>query len=200
MKMKFLDLIKKRYASKLFDGQKIPQKDFNKILEAIRLSPSSFNLQPWKIKIVEDRKILEKLEKASYDQKQIGTCSHLLVFCAVKNLEKNKDKLFLNMENKMPGEKFVEYEKRLNDFFAYTSKENLFKLSGGELFIALENAMLCTTDLGYASCPIGGFEVEKYKKILNIPENLTPIVICPIGIPLDNAREKFRFSEKEIFF
>lgn len=198
MKMKVLDLIKKRYAAKLFTGEKISEKDFDQIIESIRLAPSSFNLQPWKIKIIEDKEILEKLEEASYGQKQISTCSHLIVFCAIENLEENKEKLLEVMRENVSEEKFKVFEKMLEDYFCY--RPSLELVGEKELFMALENAMLCATDLGYASCPMGGFDRVKYREILNIPLGLNPVVICPIGIPVDESKEKFRFSKEEIVF
>ena len=54
----------------------------NQLFEMIRLTPSSANIQPWKIKIITDQKLKEKLFPYSAKQKQVTTCSHLLVFCA----------------------------------------------------------------------------------------------------------------------
>ena len=50
--MEFSDIVQKRYATKSFDGKVVDQKKMDQLLELIRFSASSFNLQPWKIKIV----------------------------------------------------------------------------------------------------------------------------------------------------
>ena len=54
----------------------------NELLEMVRFAPSAINLQPWKIKIVTDQKVKEQLKPAAFNQEQITSCSHLLVFCA----------------------------------------------------------------------------------------------------------------------
>ena len=46
------------------------------------MAPSGLNIQPWKIKVVTDPELKEKLSAAAWDEPQIKSCSHLLVFCA----------------------------------------------------------------------------------------------------------------------
>lgn len=168
--------------------------------EAIRFAPSSYNIQPWKIKIISDKETLLKLQEVSVNQAQIGTASHLFVFCAYENLNENKDKLLVNMKRKIPEEKLNLFKKMLEGFMQRFTKDEQSRLSERELFMPVENLMLSATDLGYGSCPVGGFEADKYKEILNISDNLKPIVVVPVGIPVDTPREKFRFDEEDIFF
>jgi len=198
--MEFNEILKKRYATKLFTGEKISSKQLENLKESIRLTPSSFNLQPWKVKIIEDKGILKKLQTASWNQPQISTASHLFVFCYMKDLEENKNLLFNSLKDKMPEEKFNEFKKYIEDSFNNASKENLSLMSQREIFMSLENLMISATSQGFASCPMGGFDSKQYKEILNIPENLVPVVICPVGIAADEARPKFRFENKDIFF
>ena len=73
------------------------------------------------------------------------------------------------------------------------------RLSEKEIFLALENLMLSSVDLGYSSCPIGGFEKDKYKEILKLPRDCEPVVVCPVGISKDEPRKKFRFKDEDIF-
>ncbi len=80
--MQFAECVMQRYATKKFDGRTIPDEKVNELLELVRFAPSALNLQPWKIKIVTDKKTKEALHLASNNQEQITTCSHLLVFCA----------------------------------------------------------------------------------------------------------------------
>ena len=65
----------------------------SRLLEIIRLSASSFGLQPWKVKIITDAETKKLLAPASWNQKQITTCSHILVFCANTDIERNIIKL-----------------------------------------------------------------------------------------------------------
>lgn len=198
--MDFLELTKKRYSVKLFSGEKIKTKDLEKLKESIILAPSSFNLQPWKIKIIDDKKTLKKLQDASFGQPQIGSSSHLFVFCSYNNLQERKEELYNLVQNTMNIEKFENHKKIIDNFFKSQTKEELKRISERETFLALENLMLCATSLGYGSCPVGGFQPDKYKEILKIEDNLNPIVVCPVGTTADSPRNKIRFPKEKTFF
>ena len=72
-----------RYATKAFDAsKKISPADMDKLQESIRLSASSFGLQPYKILVVEDPEIRAELRKAAWNQSQITDASALLIFAA----------------------------------------------------------------------------------------------------------------------
>ncbi|MDA3836458.1 MAG: nitroreductase family protein [Nanoarchaeota archaeon] len=198
--MEVLDVIRKRYAAKNFSGEKIKDEDLDKMKEAIRLAPSSFNWQPWKIKIVSDKETLDKLQIASWNQPQIGTASHLFIFCAMDSLVENNDKLMGKMRNMLPAEQFEIYNGMTSQALSSMDAEAQKRMSERELFLPAAHLSLSATDLGYASCHIGGFVSEEYRKILDLPKNLTPIVIVPVGVPADEGGQKYRFPEDEVFF
>src|SRR5690606_22154789 len=54
-------------------------KDLESLLEATRLSASSYGLQPYKVYIITDNEIREKLRAASWGQAQITDASHIVV-------------------------------------------------------------------------------------------------------------------------
>ena len=56
-----------RYATKKFDNnKKLSFQQVEQIKEILRLTPSSFGLQPWKFVIIEDQKIQDALVKHSW--------------------------------------------------------------------------------------------------------------------------------------
>ena len=60
-----------RYATKQFDpARKISPEDWATLEEALVLSPSSFGLQPWKVVVVTDQAVKERLVEASRRQRQ----------------------------------------------------------------------------------------------------------------------------------
>lgn len=76
-----LDNLKWRYATKKFDAtKKISAADLNTLKEAVRLAASSYGLQPYKVIIVENPEIREKLKAAAYGQTQITDASQLFIF------------------------------------------------------------------------------------------------------------------------
>lgn len=192
--MEFKDIVMKRYATKKFDGKKIPQDKVDQLLEMIRYSASSSNMQPWKIKIITDEETKKKLLPVSWNQQQITTCSHLLVFCAYTELNKHADKLI----EMLPHAK--DYYTGLKAGFDKMTEEQKLSWAQRQTFLALGNAINGAKSLGFDSCPMEGFSAEEYSKILKLPKNLVPTALCPIGYAADEPRPKVRFKKEEVFF
>jgi nitroreductase/dihydropteridine reductase len=93
--MSFLRNLEWRYATKLFDtNKKVTDENLEKIVEAIRLTPTSFGLQPYHFYVVSNQEIKDKIQAVAWNQPQVGTASHIIVFAARTDLMKNKDEYF----------------------------------------------------------------------------------------------------------
>ncbi len=199
--MEFKDIVQKRYAVKKFDGKAVPQEKVDELLEMIRLAPSSYNLQPWKIKVIEDQETKVKLLAESYNQQQVSSCSHLLVFCADTDYETNLQKLEEQMRAAGGDkEKLDAYFGMMKGGMGSKSKEEVAVWAKNQVYLALGNALNGAASLGFNSCPMEGFNPEGYRKILDLPENLIPCVLCPIGYPADTPRPKLRFEKEDVLF
>lgn len=198
--MDFGTIVESRYACKKFDGQKIPEKSVQQLSEWVRLAPSSYNLQPWKIKIIVDAETRQKLVPVSgNNESQLTTCSHLLVFCAEtdwKGLLERFEQL-LKKNKWLPGQIQATIEKRRRFLSAKTAEERLH-WAQLQVYLALGNALNGSKELGFASCPIGSFDADNYARILQLPSHLVPTIVVPIGFPADSPKPKTRFSREEI--
>ncbi len=93
--MSFLTNLSWRYAAKKFDPtKKVSDTDLDTILEAIRMTPTSFGLQPYHFYVITNQEIKDKIQAAAWNQSQIGTSSHLIVFAARTDLEQNTEEFF----------------------------------------------------------------------------------------------------------
>ncbi|MEM4633761.1 MAG: NAD(P)H-dependent oxidoreductase [Candidatus Anstonellaceae archaeon] len=199
--MEFGKILQERYAAKKFDGRKIPETKLKELMELIRLSPTSFNLQPYKVKVVSDQKTKDLLQKASWDQMQIGTASHVLVFCADTDISALINKLEGTLlENGASKESINGYIQMMRDFEKGMDENAKKNWAQKQVYIALCNALNGAKALGFDSCPMEGFEPEKYSQILKLPPNLIPTVVCPIGYAADKPRKKVRFGLDYLFF
>ena len=82
----FLDKLVWRYATKKFDPTKRLSADqINLIEESLRLSPSSYGVQPWKFYRVENQEMRTKIKDAAYGQSQVTDASHLFVLASRVN-------------------------------------------------------------------------------------------------------------------
>ncbi|MCK4880873.1 MAG: nitroreductase family protein [Bacteroidales bacterium] len=61
--------------------------------------------------------------------------------------------------------------------------------------ITTDHMTLQATELGLATCWICNFDVERTRELLKLPEYLEPVVILPLGYPLDETDSE-RHNEK----
>ncbi|MDD1670527.1 MAG: NAD(P)H-dependent oxidoreductase [Methanomicrobiales archaeon] len=199
--MEFKDIVMQRYATKKFDGKRVPEAKMKELYELIRFAPSALNVQPWKIGVVTDRSVKERLKPATYDQEQITTCSHLLVFCANTDFEGLLAKLErLMKEAKVPGEDVKMVMDMSRQYFLANPPEVRLAMAQHHVFLALGNALNGAKSLGLDSCPMGGFDPKEYARILGLPPHLVPTMLCPVGYAADTPEPKIRFPREEIFF
>jgi len=176
MNNKFFDAMKFRHATKEFDKtKKISDDDFKAILEAGRLSPSSFGFEPWKFVIVQDDKFRENLKEFSWGgQGQLLTASHLvLILARKKSLRYGSEYIghMLRDIKKLPEDvvglyyQFIEKFQK-SDFKLLETERNLFDWACQQTYIPLANMMTGAAYMGIDSCPMEGFEADKMEKFI----------------------------------
>lgn len=200
--MEFLkDIVAKRYAVKKFDGKMVDEKKISELCEMIRLSASSYGLQPWKIKVVSDMATKEKLQAASYNQPQVGTSSHVFVICADSDVAALAKKYTALMEKEgIPKENAEGFAKMVSGTVGALPEEKRLIWAQKQCYIAMGNALNGAAALGLGACPMEGFDPKQYSEILHLPKHLVPTLVVPVGHPADTARKKLRFESKEVFF
>jgi nitroreductase len=199
--MQFKEIVMQRYATKKFDGRKIPEDQINELIECVRFAPSALNLQPWRIKVVTDQKLKEQLRPAAFDQEQITSCSHLLVFCADPDYEGLIKKLAqLLKNNHVPEEMQKMVVEMAGQFAGAMSPEQKLAWSQAQTYLALGNALNGAKSLGFDSCPMGGFDPAEFTRILGIPKPLVPVMLCPLGYAADRPTPKIRHPKTDIIF
>ena len=151
--MDVFEAVKKRRSVRNFKQVAIPENLQNKLIEALNFAPSAGNLQSRKFYFVEDKAKKEKIAKASLSQNFVAEAPLVVVGCADKDIEKF-------------------YRKRGSEIYTIC-----------DVAVSVENMLLQATELGLGSCWVGAFEEEEIKKTLDIPDNLWPIVVVPIGFP-----------------
>ncbi len=191
--MEFPQVVMQRYATKTFDGKKVPQEKFAQLQELIRNAASSYNIQPWRIKVVTDDATKKALAPHAWNQPQITTCSHLLVFCADTELEDNIDML---AKAGAPEQ----YVAAMHGFAEGLTGERRLAWAQRQVYLALGNAINGAKALGLDSCPMEGFSPEEFAKVLKLPANIVPTTLCPIGYASDAPKPKVRFPKEHVFF
>jgi nitroreductase len=204
---KIIESLTWRYATKKFDSsKKVPQADLDELLEAIRLAPSSFGLQPWKFVVVSDKKTKEKLREYA-DQPQITDASHLIVLCARKDVDESLIKKYVDITAKtreMPRDTLNGYEQMMTGFRKSMSDEAVLEWSKKQVYLALGVLLTSAAEKKIDACPMEGFDPKGFDKVLGLDkQNLASTVLCAIGYRSKDDKyadaKKVRFDRKEIF-
>lgn len=184
--MNLLDSLRWRYATKIFDKtKKVSQADLEEILEAFRLSASSFWLQPWKIVVVENKDLRAKLLPASWNQPQIVDASHLLVLTRLENPNDDLVENYLNdlvKTRAIKREDVAGYEDMMKWFLNSKSVEDRNLWASRQVNIALWNVLAFLASKGIDACPMEWFDPKAYGEILGLDTLwLNAQVVLPIG-------------------
>ena len=184
--MALLDNLKWRYATKAYDStKKVDQEDVDKIIEAARWAPTSSGLEQFRIIVISDQKLKEKIVPIAMDQKNIAQCSHLLVFAAWdKYTEERIDDIYnyITDERGLPRGRFGSYTAKLKALYLPQTAEENFAHTARQAYIGLGMALAQAAELKVDSTPMEGFDNDALDELLGLrSKGLRSVVIMPIG-------------------
>jgi hypothetical protein len=198
----FMQAMQDRHAAKQFDETKtIDEETIYSILEVGRLSPSSFGLEHWKFVVVESQELKEKLQEVSFNQKQVGTASHVVVFLAKKkDLRAHSQYVKDIFISRIPDLKIAEQLIDVHAGFVSQLNEDQFDAwCKKQCYIAAANMMTYAKMIGVDSCPMEGFIEEKVLEVLGKnKEEYGVALIVPFGYANDIKREKARLPFEKV--
>ena len=162
-----------RYATKQFDpSRKIPAAEWAALEEALRLSPSSFGLQPWKFIVVETPELRAKLGEVSWGQTQVTEASHLVVLTVKQAVDAAHIDRFMADTAKARGtavEGLAGYRKMIDGFVAGQAKAGQLETwSAKQVYIAAGQFMASAAVIGVDTCPLEGINPAKYDELLGL--------------------------------
>ena len=203
-----LEIRKWRYATKKFDAsKKVSKEDLDTLLEATRLSASSYGLQPYHIYVISDQEVKEKLKPASWGQSQITDASHIIVFANSTDFDEHLVDDYLDNVSKtrnIPQEGLKGYGDFMKSKLLDLPSETKGHWTTNQVYLAFGNAMQAAAELKIDTCPMEGFEPEVYNEVLGLNgKNQNAAVVLAIGYRSeeDDTQHyaKVRKSTEELF-
>lgn len=214
--MDLLNISKTRYTTKAYDSsKKIPQEQFDRLIQTLRLTPSSINIQPWHFFIIENDQAKQRIAKSlvgkyAYNAPKILDSSHSILFCTKADItQQHLDDLIrqddLSGRFKDEAAKQAQQDARTGYVDYYRNeKGNIQRWAENQTFIALGQTLLAAGIEGIDATPIGGFNEEIISEELGLTEKgLIPSVLLALGYRSENdfnaKLPKSRLKEEEIF-
>ncbi len=180
--MNTTEAIYKRRAVKHFDDQyTLPAADERKLLEAMVQAPTSFNIQHWRFVILRDPQLRAKIRNEfGNDQSQITDASLLILFTAdVKAWKKNPERYWANAPQQV-ADLLVGWMSPFHEGRDWLQRDEAQRSIG----MAMQTLMLAAQDLGYQSCPMIGFDIDKVAELVHLPSDhvMGPMVAIGRGL------------------
>lgn len=181
-----LENLRWRYATKKFDPDfVVPDASIDFLIEATRLTASSFGLQPYKLMVIKDKALRQKLIEHSWGQDKVMNSSHLLLLVTHKNIDETMVNQHLDLVcevQKIPAEKLSGYKEMMMGFIHNFSPEQRQQWAKHQSYIALGNLLTVLAEMKIDSCPMEGFAATEYDRILGLDKmGLTATLALPIG-------------------
>jgi nitroreductase len=184
--MSLLEKMKWRYAAKKLDPtKKVAHDKLERILEAIRLAPTSSGLQPFEVYVVSNRELLERIKGAANNQGQVADCSHLLVFAAWDDYTPERINMMFDLTNQERGftsEGWENYRKMLLTNYPPRGPEVNFEHAARQAYIGMTAGLIAAAFEEVDSTPMEGFDPNAVDAILDLrAKGLRSCAIMPLG-------------------
>lgn len=205
--MALLDTLAWRYATKKYDPtRKVAQEDVDKILEAARMAPSSSGLQQFRVIVITNQELKEKIVPVAWGQQIVADSSHLLVFAGWDSYTDERiDNTFdkMNALRGLPLDTTDEYKNRLKAQLSSLSVEQQAAHAAKQAYIAFGLAIAQAAELGVDATPMEGFSNAELDELLGLDKlGLKSAVMLPLGYRMEEQDwllklKKFRLPKEE---
>ncbi|PAW79538.1 MAG: nitroreductase [Verrucomicrobia bacterium Tous-C9LFEB] len=181
--------ILQRRSCKRFKPDAIPAEVLERVIELTLHAPSSFNMQPWRLIVIDDAAQKEALAKVAWNQPQITTAPVVLVFAvSLRGWEQTFESVIkIASELGAWPEKFVTMARGAVPGFqnALGAKEREYAVK--DALIAATHTALAAESLGLSSCFMNGWDESGVKEIIGAKDNpdIAIALVMPIGYSLD---------------
>ena len=206
--MSLIEKLQKRAAIKNFDAtKKLTKAQLDQLLDTVRLAPSSMGLQAYRILVVEDPEIREKLREASHGQAQLTQSSQVIIFAIEKEIDKDYGNYYLDLIAKTRGigrEHLAGFGQMVQGTIASLTEEQKISWATKQTYIALGVLLTAAAEMDIDACPMEGFDAGKFDEILGLKAlGLSAVVIAPVGYRSDedvySKMEKVRRAKEDLF-
>lgn len=165
--MDTFEAIEKRRSVKEYDpDHRLTPEEEQKLLTAAIQAPTSFNIQHWRFVVIRDPALRKKIRKEfGNDQAQMTDASLLIVMTADADAWKKSPERYWKGVPEEIANLLVHWMGPFHEGREWLQRDEAQRSIG----MAMQNLMLAATAMGYQSCPMIGFDIEKVAELINLP-------------------------------
>ena len=204
----YIENLNWRYATKKFNPEKeVSDENLEILLDSIRLSASSYGLQPYEVIVIKDPEVKDKLKSSAFGQPQITDSSCLLVFAYRIDIDQAYLDKFIENNSKTRNKPIKEFDglkEMIQNSVLTFSQEMKEVWASRQAYIAIGNLLSAAAELKIDTCPMEGFNPDEFDELLHLEsKNLKSIALTTIGYRSENDglqnEKKVRKSKEELF-
>ncbi|TWT12424.1 nitroreductase family protein [Streptococcus sp. sy004] len=181
--MKFLELNKKRHASKGFAKEQtsIDLADIRTAIEIATLAPSAHNIQPWQFVVVKEKK--EELAELMYasNRQQALEAQYVIAIFSDTDLVNRANRIARHGVNKMPEAALSRFVNEFPKMYPTYSEQQLSDYLALNIGLVTMNLVLALTDQKMQTNIILGFDKKKINQVLDIDSRYRPEILVTVG-------------------
>jgi nitroreductase len=192
-----------RYAVKKFDSsKKVSESDWKALEEVLRLSPSSYGLQPWKFLVIQNDEIRKRLTPASWNQTQVSDCSHYVVLTTLKKISEDYIQKFIDHTAQVRGIKSETLngyrDMMIGDLVKGPRSAGIQEWACKQVYIAMGNLMNAAALMNIDTCPLEGLDPKKYDEILGLTD-MEYGTAAAVAVGYRHPEDKYQHAAKVRF-
>lgn len=175
--MSFQKLVVKRQSVRKYLSKPVEKQKLERLIESVHLAPSACNSQPWKLIIVDDPELKDKLAEATFNR-AVAFNKFALEAPVIAVFVIEKPKLIARIGGSIKNQEYPQYD----------------------IGIAAEHFCLQAADLDLGTCMLGWFDEKKIQKLLGIPKKRKIGLLVTLGYAPEGykQRKKIRKPLSEI--
>jgi len=182
--MEVINALKWRYAVKKYSDELVSEDNIDQIIEAINLSASSCGIQPYRLFVITNQEIRQKLAAGSFNA-QIQASSHLLVFAGFNEITSDYITGYIAMmeeQRNLESAALDGLKDMLIAYFSPLTPEQNAIWSDKQAYIGLGTALIAAAELKVDATPMEGFDPKLFDDVLGLSEKgLHASVILSLG-------------------
>ncbi|WP_448538125.1 NAD(P)H-dependent oxidoreductase [Sphingobium yanoikuyae] len=187
-----IDRLNWRYATKKMNPDKVVAEDkVERILEAVRLAPTSSGLQQFEVIVVTNKDLRAKIRAIAWDQAQVTDASHLVVFAAWDNYTADRINGMFDLVNDERGfrnEGWEAYRQMLLNTYPQRDAQTNFEHAARQAYVGLGIALTAAAFEEVDATPMEGFDPAALDEILDLrARGLRSVVMMPLGYRADEG-------------
>lgn len=182
-----IDALEWRYAVKKFNEEALlSEQQLEAVKKAFNLSASSYGLQPYKLVMLQNKALQERLLPHSYNQKQVVQAAAVLVFCIRKDIDSSYIDGYFGLIASARGqtpESLDGYKNFMKSTLAGKTPAEMSTWATNQVYLNMGTLLTACAAMEIDSCPMEGFSPAGYSKVLELDKmGLEAVLVMPIGI------------------